>query len=126
MYIYDYLKLTFIDLSEMLLYLNTLKYYVFTSSDSCISHFNLAPLKVSHGKKQYLYDDRGNMLLDCINNVVQGVFLYSNAAFSQLSYQNITNMIISNDIIIPLQYFSSFLLIPAHCPPIYSHGDAHY
>ncbi|XP_052765476.1 ethanolamine-phosphate phospho-lyase-like isoform X2 [Mya arenaria] len=36
---------------------------------SCKLHYEVAPLKIVRGSKQYLYDDSGNEYLDCVNNI---------------------------------------------------------
>ncbi|CAL1543173.1 unnamed protein product [Lymnaea stagnalis] len=35
---------------------------------SCKLHFEVAPIKIVRGSKQYLYDDTGQEFLDCVNN----------------------------------------------------------
>ncbi|XP_031554044.1 ethanolamine-phosphate phospho-lyase-like [Actinia tenebrosa] len=36
---------------------------------SCKVHFAKSPPKITHGRGQYLFDDKGNKCIDCMNNV---------------------------------------------------------
>lgn len=45
---------------------------------SCQLFFRKDPLKIVRGNAQYLYDERGDAFLDCINNVAHGKFQFEN------------------------------------------------
>ena len=40
--------------------------------ESCTLFYKSNPLKIVKGKGQYMYDERGEEYLDCINNVAHG------------------------------------------------------
>lgn len=47
---------------------------LFCFRKSCQLFFRKDPLKIISAKGQYMYDERGDAYLDCINNVAHGKF----------------------------------------------------
>ena len=47
----------------------------FISRQSCKLFYKSNPLKVVRAQGQYMYDEKGNQYLDCINNVAHGTYL---------------------------------------------------
>lgn len=43
---------------------------------SCQLFYKADPLKITHGKGAYMYDERGNRYLDGVNNVAHGEYLH--------------------------------------------------
>jgi len=46
----------------------------FNSRQSCKLFYKSNPLKIVRAEGQYMYDEKGNRYLDCINNVAHGMY----------------------------------------------------
>lgn len=47
----------------------------FNSRQSCKLFYKSNPLKIVRAERQYMYDEKNNQYLDCINNVAHGTYL---------------------------------------------------
>lgn len=64
-----------------------LEQYHFHSRQSCKLFYKSNPLKIVKAEGQYMYDEKNNRYLDCINNVAHGKYIFTICGKTDKSYE---------------------------------------
>uniref|UniRef100_A0A1B6E588 Alanine--glyoxylate aminotransferase 2-like n=2 Tax=Clastoptera arizonana TaxID=38151 RepID=A0A1B6E588_9HEMI len=79
--------------------------------DSCKLFFKKDPIKIIRGEGQYMYDEKGQQYLDCINNVAHVGHCHPDvvkAGCDQMSILNTNNRFLHDNLVLCAQKLTSF------------------
>uniref|UniRef100_A0A1B6KV85 Uncharacterized protein n=2 Tax=Graphocephala atropunctata TaxID=36148 RepID=A0A1B6KV85_9HEMI len=83
--------------------------------DSCKLFFREDPIKILRAKAQYMYDEKGNQYLDCINNVAHVGHCHPDvvkAAVEQMGVLNTNNRFLHDNLVLCAQKLTSLFPDP--------------